>query len=109
MCGFQPDFTPGAEAARRHWHNPCSHSVRTCHQPLGEEAEMLNHAHVRLSWEATSGATSYRIYRSDIPHGIFNLLSETQELFYDDHHQSGDENSYYYLVTGVNPCGAEGL
>jgi fibronectin type 3 domain-containing protein len=71
-------------------------------------ASMLNHAHLQLAWEATSGATSYRIYRSVSPNGVFTLLGETEELIFDDDHQGGNTDSYYYLVTGVSPCDVEG-
>lgn len=71
--------------------------------------DMVNYAHVRLSWEATYGATTYRIYRSEDPQGEFVLLGEMDELLYDDMNEGGNANSYYYLVKGVNACGQEGL
>ncbi|MEW5807435.1 MAG: hypothetical protein AB1756_08840, partial [Acidobacteriota bacterium] len=71
-------------------------------------AKMVNYAHLRLYWEATSGATTYRIYRSTAPNGEFIMLGETSELFYEDLNQGGNANSYYYKVRGVNPCNQEG-
>jgi fibronectin type 3 domain-containing protein len=71
-------------------------------------ASMINDAHLRLSWEAVTGASSYRIYRSETPQpGGFVLLAETSQLFYEDLSQGGNANTYYYTVRGVNPCGQE--
>jgi hypothetical protein len=70
---------------------------------------MINHAHVRLSWEATYGASTYRIYRSDDPQSGYIMLDETDELIFDDNNEGGNSNSYYYKVRGVNACGQEGL
>ncbi|MEW5807434.1 MAG: hypothetical protein AB1756_08835 [Acidobacteriota bacterium] len=72
------------------------------------KVKMVNHAHVRLFWEATPGATKYRIYRSTSPNGVFTLLKETDGLFYDDLNQGNNATNYYYSVRGVNPCNQEG-
>ncbi len=71
-------------------------------------AEMINAAHIRLSWNSTGGAVSYRIYRSTSPNGTFTLLAETSEMYFDDLHQGGNAASFYYKVAGVSPCNQEG-
>jgi hypothetical protein len=59
----------------------------------GLHGDLVNHAHVRLSWTAAPGATLYRVYRSATPQsGDF----------------AGNANSYFYLVRAVNACDAEG-
>ncbi len=72
------------------------------------QVNMINYAHVRLSWEATYGASTYRIYRSDDPQSGYILLGETDELVFDDNNEGGNSNSYYYKIKGVNACGQEG-
>jgi hypothetical protein len=74
----------------------------------GVLAEMINFAHLRLSWNAATGATSYRVYRSESPDTGFLLLTETSELSFDDLDQGGNANSYFYKVVGRNACGVEG-
>jgi fibronectin type 3 domain-containing protein len=70
--------------------------------------EMVNRAHVKLSWEAPVGATLYRIYRSDAPNGVFTLLGETENMSFEDLNEGSTPDTYYYRVRGVNPCGHEG-
>ena len=71
-------------------------------------AEMVNHAHLRLSWQPPAGAVTYRIYRATAANGIFTLLAETSSLFYDDLNQGGNAINYYYKVRAVSPCNQEG-
>lgn len=66
-------------------------------------------AHLRLSWAAAADTTSYRIFRSLSPlPGEFGVLGATEALFYDDLGSGATLESYFYLVRGLNPCGAEG-
>jgi hypothetical protein len=74
----------------------------------GVLAELINFAHVRLSWDAAAAATSYRIYRSDTPDSGFLLIDETSESSWDDLDQGGNANSFFYRIVGVNACGVEG-
>jgi len=75
----------------------------------GLHVDMVNHAHARLSWNAATGATSYRVRRAQSPDApAFTLLEETPVLIWEDLNQGGNANSYYYLVTGVNACAVEG-
>ena len=71
--------------------------------------DLVNRAHVRLSWPAVADATQYRVYRSATPDPAgFVLLGETAALYYEDAGEGGTLNAYYYLVKGVNACGQEG-
>jgi hypothetical protein len=66
-------------------------------------------SHVRLSWPAASGASSYRVFRSLSPApGDFGVLGEAGGLSYDDLGSGATLENYFYLVRGLNPCGTEG-
>jgi hypothetical protein len=83
-------------------------------QPLPEDVQTLlvdlvGGAHVRLEWQPTSAAVSYRIYRSTSPSGGFSVLSETGGLLHEDAGEGANLNSYYYDVVAVNACGQEAL
>ena len=74
----------------------------------GVAVDMINKAHVRLSWPPAAGASSYRIYRSDSPAAGFVLLGTSSGTTFEDLAQGGNANSWYYRVAAVNPCGEEG-
>jgi hypothetical protein len=77
--------------------------------PVPVQADLVNYAHVRLSWPAVADASLYRIYRSASPGPAgFSLLTETSGLSFEDAGEGGTLNSYYYLVKGVNACDQEG-
>jgi hypothetical protein len=66
-------------------------------------------SHVRLSWPAAAGASSYRVFRSLSPApGDFGVLGEAGGLSYDDLGSGATLENYFYLVRGLNPCGTEG-
>jgi fibronectin type 3 domain-containing protein len=83
-------------------------------QPIPPEiltlrADFVNHAHVKLHWNSVSSATSYRVYRSDLPQpGTFVQIGETESVSFEDLDQGNNENSYYYVVRPVNACDQEG-
>ena len=84
-------------------------SAASPQEVAGLRVDMVNHAHARLAWNGASGATAYRVYRSQSPDApAFTLLEETPALDWEDLNQGGNANSYYYLVTGINACGVEG-
>ncbi len=60
---------------------------------------------VALSWTASSGATSYNIYRSTTSGGPYGtaLASSTTTSYVDTTAASG--TAYYYVVTGVDTAG----
>jgi hypothetical protein len=59
---------------------------------------------VNLSWTASSGATSYNLYRSTVSGGETLLLSGLGSLSYVDVAVTPGQ-SYYYEVTAVNAAG----
>ncbi|RMG45520.1 MAG: hypothetical protein D6718_07215 [Acidobacteria bacterium] len=66
------------------------------------------HAHVRLTWNAASGASFYRVLRGarpDLSDGI--VIGEPAEPRFDDEGALTDARAYFYRVVSVNPCGAE--
>jgi autotransporter-associated beta strand protein len=59
---------------------------------------------VTLGWVASSNATSYVIYRSTSPNGLYTAIGTTNATtFVDSTAQNG--TTYYYKVTGVNDSG----
>jgi hypothetical protein len=75
----------------------------------GLRVDLVNGAHVRLHWDAVSGATSYNVYRSTSPDpASFVSLDATEDLYFEDLNQGGNANTLYYLVRGASPCGDEG-
>jgi hypothetical protein len=71
--------------------------------------DLVNHAHVRLSWASAGDATSYRIYRSPTPLAVdFVAVAETGGTVWEDASQGANANGYFYLVRGLNACGDEG-
>jgi hypothetical protein len=68
----------------------------------------VNRAHVRLSWSATSGAVSYRVYRADHAGAAFQLVAETTALIYEDAEALDDGLDGYYEVRASDACGNEG-
>ena len=62
---------------------------------------------VRLTWDESSNATSYNIYRGTTP--FFSPvipIENTSDLTYVDHNSIGDPNTnYYYVVTAVSAAG----
>lgn len=73
----------------------------------GMHADLVNGAHVRLSWPPSSGAATYRVYRSDAPGGGFAVLGDTAATSYDDTGEGGNLNARYYVVGALDPCGRE--
>ncbi len=72
------------------------------------QVDLVNHAHVRLSWTAAPDVATYRIYHSTGPDpATFSLLNETTEPFYEHINQAGNGNNWHYLVRAANSCGQE--
>ncbi len=55
---------------------------------------------VHLSWDAVEGATGYRVYRSYLSGGGYELLDEVQDTAYDDA-DVANGTRYYYVVKAV--------
>ena len=64
-------------------------------------------AQVNLTWNASSGAATYKVYRSTINSGPYTNISSTATTGYTD---TGLTNgtTYYYVVTAVNANGESG-
>ncbi len=70
--------------------------------------DLINHAHVRISWASVADASGYRIYRSNSADpATMMLIDETSELSWEDLNQSGNANNWYYQVRAINVCGQE--
>ena len=64
-------------------------------------------AQVALSWNASSGATSYKVYRSTTSGGPYTAIATNATTSYTN---TGLANgtTYYYVVTAVNSSGESG-
>lgn len=61
---------------------------------------------VELSWNTTSSAISYKIYRGTVNGGPYTpLASSTQNHFTDSNLTNG--TTYYYVVTAIDDTGSE--
>ncbi len=69
--------------------------------------DLVNHVHVRLSWDPVPDAAAYRVYRADGPQGPFQVMSETGATTWDHLDQAGDARDGYYVVKPINACGQE--
>lgn len=67
-------------------------------------------ADLRLTWNAlAAGNNSYRVYRSASPQAAgFALRTTTSALVVDELGAASDGANWFYLVKGLNACGAEG-
>jgi fibronectin type 3 domain-containing protein len=63
---------------------------------------------ITVSWQAVSGASSYKVYRSTSPSSWYNLKASLEGTSYTDTTSLVLDTTYYYTVSGVNPIG-EGL
>jgi hypothetical protein len=62
---------------------------------------------VVLTWNASTGAASYNVYRATVPRGPFTRLTSTPSLNYADTTVSHAQ-TYYYFVTAVDAVSHEG-
>jgi hypothetical protein len=63
---------------------------------------------VKVTWAASSGATSYTVHRSTSRRGTKVAIGTTSGTSYDDTTASAGR-TYYYWVTGTNVYGASGF
>lgn len=75
--------------------------------PTGLSAAAGN-AQVALTWNASSGATNYNVYRGSSSGGETLLASGVTGTSYTDSGLTNGDN-YYYTVTAVNSAGASGF
>jgi fibronectin type 3 domain-containing protein len=79
-----------------------------CNPPAAPEELTASAAngYVSLQWDAVSGATAYRVYRSDNADGPFTrLVQQVAATFTDYDVQNG--TTYFYRVTAVDVAGNE--
>jgi fibronectin type 3 domain-containing protein len=67
--------------------------------------QAANH-YVTLSWNASNGATHYRIYRSSIAGGYYGLVGSTADLTFTDQNVNSGA-TYYYVCTALDSAGTE--
>ncbi len=73
------------------------------------QLDRVGAAHVRLRWPVTAASASYRVLRSADPQPAgFGLLASTAQLWFEDVGAGANQETYFYLVRGVNECGNEG-
>ncbi len=57
-----------------------------------------------LSWSASPGANGYNVYRSTASGGPYSVIAwGVTSTSYTDTNLTGNANTYYYVVTAVNP------
>src|SRR5690242_12422860 len=72
--------------------------------PTGFAATAPLDSQVALTWAASSGATSYNIYRGPAPGGETLLQAGVSGTTFEDS-GLGDGQTFYYMVTAVNGSG----
>jgi fibronectin type 3 domain-containing protein len=70
--------------------------------------DLVNRAHIRLSWNGVASAASYRVFRSTSPNSGFASIGETSALVFEDFDEGATQETLYYSVKALNACGAEG-
>jgi fibronectin type 3 domain-containing protein len=78
--------------------------------PTGVTAEAESSTSIKISWTAKSGASSYKVYRSDSVDGDYTALSSAASLTTTSHTDSYNLSvgtTYYYKVSWVNNSGVE--
>jgi fibronectin type 3 domain-containing protein len=68
--------------------------------PIGLNASALGSSSIQVTWSSVSGATGYRVYRSNSAGGVYNFLDSTSALSYTDSGLSAG-TAYYYKVSSV--------
>ena len=68
---------------------------------------VAGNAQVALSWNASSGATSYGVYRSTVTGGPYTFVNTTAAVSYTDANLSNNL-SYFYVVNATGTGGTSG-
>jgi fibronectin type 3 domain-containing protein len=72
--------------------------------PAGISATTASSSSIRVSWTATSGAESYKIYRSETPDGTYGEVGTSTTTSYTNTELQVAAN-YYYKVSALNSGG----
>jgi alpha-tubulin suppressor-like RCC1 family protein/fibronectin type 3 domain-containing protein len=73
--------------------------------PTGLSVGTVTSTSVNLSWNASSGASSYNIKWSTTPGGPYTTIGSSASPSYSVNTSSVQGTIYYYVVTAVNPSG----
>ncbi|MDR2798080.1 MAG: fibronectin type III domain-containing protein [Treponema sp.] len=79
-------------------------SIIVSSPPSGVGATVQSSSSIRISWNAVSGATSYKVYRSTSVSGSYTLVNSATTTSYTDTELSAG-TTYYYKVSAVNSAG----
>jgi trimeric autotransporter adhesin len=71
--------------------------------PAGVSASAAGQTQVNVSWTASSGASSYNVYRATTSGGPYTLAGSTSSTSFADTGRSCN-TTYYYVVTAVGSC-----
>jgi hypothetical protein len=71
--------------------------------PTGLSATAVSQTQVNLSWSASSGATSYNVYRSTTSGGPYTSIGSSTTTSFSDTTASCN-TTYFYVVRAVNVC-----
>lgn len=83
----------------------CTVTVRSTPMiPTGLSATALGSSQIKLSWNAVTGATSYKIYSSASATGTFKVVGTSTTTGYSDKNLTAI-TTYYYKVSAVNANG----
>ena len=67
--------------------------------PADIQAEAIDSGSIRVSWNGVSGATGYRVYRSNSANGTYNFIGSATSSPYTDSGLSGGATWYYKVST----------
>ncbi|MDR1786907.1 MAG: fibronectin type III domain-containing protein [Treponema sp.] len=73
--------------------------------PTGLSAEAQIAGSIALSWEAVTGAASYRVYRAASAEGDYSPVGTSTGTLYSDESGLSANTTYYYKVSAVNASG----
>ena len=72
--------------------------------PTGLTAATVSSTQIDLAWNASAGATSYRVLRSDTPGGPYAEVASPSGPAYSDSGRTAD-TAYHYVVRAANAAG----
>jgi hypothetical protein len=76
--------------------------------PTGLTANALSSSDISTSWNASSGATGYELYRSLTPGGTYTLITTTASTNYVDVGRNAS-TTYWYKILAYNGSGSSAL
>ena len=61
---------------------------------------------VRITWDASNGATGYKVYRATSQGGNYAYIGQTDSTYYEDY--VNDTGAYWYRVRAIFAFGGSG-